>query len=293
MCWVNEKGKVECYDAPRKWYHLNTVYIKNDTMFLYKEPIMVRKKDTVYSASDGAFYYFLGIIYSQDTTTRVKLVMNNCDYCGRRYKTDTITGFQYPVIDTTEYAIHKIKNGFSFDEVNYFFKKKELDKFDENLFYFDENSIYRINPNGQYKLISQSVHDFLKSDSLKLKSDTIFICTDRFEQNILNGQDTILESLNPTFLNINYSDKKIVFSNYEELKQKTKIENHPYYFIQVGEIIDYKKAARITITYKIILPETMKGFSERQYHSLIEYNKVDGNYVLQEEPFIGFELIEK
>ena len=293
MCWTNDKGKIECYDAPHKWYHSNTVYIRNDTMFLYKEPIMISKKDTIYSASDGAFYYFFGKIYKSDTTLFVKLIMNNCDYCRRRYKADTSTGFQYPIIDTVEYAIHKTKNGFSLNGVNYAFKKKELGEFPEQLFYFDENSIYRTNPKEQYKLISQSIKDFLKSDSLKLKSDTIIICIDRFEQNIFGGEETILETLNPAILHINYLDKKIIFLSYGILKEEMKIENKPYRFLQIGEIIDYKKAARITLTYKIIVPNTLKGFSERQYHSLIEYNKISDNYVLQEGPFIGFELIKK
>ena len=293
MCWTNDKGKVECFDAPHKWYHLNTVYIRNDTMFLYKEPIMIRKKDTTYSASDGAFYYYFGKVYKLDTTLIAKLTMNNCDYCGRRYETDTSTGFQYPIIDTVKYLVHKNKNGFSLNGVNYLFKKKELGNFPERLFYFDENSIYRTNPKEQYKLISQSVQDFLKSDSLKLKSDTIIICPDRFEQNIFNQTDTISESLNPTLFHINNLDKKIIFLSFKALKEKVRTENKPFHFIQIGEIIDYKNAARITLTYKIILPQTIKGFSERQYHSVIEYNKTNNNYVLQDEPFIGFELIEK
>lgn len=39
---------------------LDNAYIRNDSVFLYKQPIHIRKKDTVYSASDGAFYYYLG-----------------------------------------------------------------------------------------------------------------------------------------------------------------------------------------------------------------------------------------
>ena len=66
MCWTNQNGKIECYDSPRKWYHLNKILIDKDSIFLYKLPVMIDKRDTIYSASDGAFYYYFGVI-SEET----------------------------------------------------------------------------------------------------------------------------------------------------------------------------------------------------------------------------------
>ena len=49
------------YDPPGKWFHLNTAYLRNDTL-LSKAPIMIHKKDTIHSASDGGFYYYFGTL---------------------------------------------------------------------------------------------------------------------------------------------------------------------------------------------------------------------------------------
>lgn len=281
------------YDPPRKWFHLNTAYVRHDTLFLYKEPIMIRKKDTIHSASDGGFYYYFGSLHLQDTTLSVRLAKTNCDYCARRFRVDTATGFQYPIIDTTEYKIRKTANGFSMNGIQYTLKNKNLDPFPEEMFYPSPNDIYRINPPGQYKLISQSIATFLSSDSLKLNGDTLYICTDRFERNLVTGKDSILESLDPSRLNIHYRDKQIVYIDHLSLKTRMAKARNPFRFFQIGEIIDYKQAARITLTYKILVPLSVRGFSQRQYNTLLEYNKSGDAYTLTEGPFIGFELIEK
>jgi hypothetical protein len=281
------------YDRPRKWYHLNTAYVRNDTMFLYKRPIVIHRKDTVYSASDGGFYYYFGRINKLDTPLSVQLSKNNCDYCAVRFKMDTSTGFSYPIIDTVEYIIRKTSNGFSFNGVQYTLKRKKLEPFWEERFYPDKNAVYRINPKEQYKLISQSIETFLASDSLKINDDTIYICSSRYEINLVTGKDSILEPLDPSRLNVHYQDKQISFIDYVALKARMEKESKPFRFVQIGEIIDYKKAARINLTYRILVPDFIKGFSERQYQTLLEYNKSDDDYILREKPFIGFMLIEK
>jgi hypothetical protein len=281
------------YDPPRKWFHLNTAYVRNDTLFLYKAPIIIHKKDTIHSASDGGFYYYLGTLYQQDTTISVRLAKTNCDYCARKIRVDTATGFRYPIIDTTEYKIRKTAHGFSMNGVQYTLEKKELDSFPEELFYPDPNDIYRINPAGQYKLISQAITTFLDSDSLKVTGDTLYICSDRYEINLVTGKDSILESLDPSRLNIHYREKKIACIDYAALKARMANQHTPFRFFQIGEIIDYKQAARITLAYKILVPASVRQFSERQYRTLLEYNKSGDDYILREGPFIGFELIEK
>ena len=65
MCSKNEKGKKECYDPPKKWYHLNHLSIDKDSVFLYQEPVILKNRDTLYSASDGAFFYFAGKIENE------------------------------------------------------------------------------------------------------------------------------------------------------------------------------------------------------------------------------------
>lgn len=79
MCWTTKDGKVECYDAPRKWYHLNTVMIDKDSIYVYKVPVKIEKKDTSYSASDGGYYYYYGILRQTDTAAIAYMTSYNCD----------------------------------------------------------------------------------------------------------------------------------------------------------------------------------------------------------------------
>src|SRR5450631_2710673 len=105
MCWINEKGKLECFDQPRKWYHVNKLYIENDSAFLYQEPVQIKKKDTSYSASDGAFFYYAGTITKSDSGRMIHLKKISCDYCYRPIQIDSITGFMYPVLTTDHYKL--------------------------------------------------------------------------------------------------------------------------------------------------------------------------------------------
>ena len=87
MCWTDSTGKKNCYTDParpkRKWYHLGYLKIKGDSAFLDQNPVNIgTKKDTLWSASDGAFYYYSGIIQMSDTTISFNLKELFCDYCG-------------------------------------------------------------------------------------------------------------------------------------------------------------------------------------------------------------------
>src|SRR5437868_2652618 len=77
MCWTLKNGTKECYSDPakpkRKWYHLTFLKIQGDTIFADQSPITIYKKDTLYSSSDGAFYYYHGHINQSDTTATIKL----------------------------------------------------------------------------------------------------------------------------------------------------------------------------------------------------------------------------
>ena len=65
-------------------------------------------------------------------------------------------------------------------------------------------------------------------------------------------------------------------------------------YIEIGEIIDYWSAARISLTYRILIPKEIANFKERQYNSLLEYKKEGIKYKLQKDYVQnGWELIEK
>jgi hypothetical protein len=87
MCWTDSTGKKDCYSDParpkRKWYHLGYLKIKGDSAFLDQNPVNIGiKKDTLWSASDGAFYYYSGTVQKSDTTISINLKELFCDYCG-------------------------------------------------------------------------------------------------------------------------------------------------------------------------------------------------------------------
>jgi hypothetical protein len=85
-CRTDSFGKKDCYSDPgrpeRKWYHYSYLKLKDDSVFLDQSPISIgRKNDTLWSASDGAFYYYHGTISKSDTSAKMDLKLIFCDYC--------------------------------------------------------------------------------------------------------------------------------------------------------------------------------------------------------------------
>ena len=289
MCWTNDKGRIHCYDSPRKWYHENLLYKDNDTFFIYKVPVQIVGKKKMYSSSDGAFYYYFGTTKQTDTGTIISLTMNNCDYCGMRIKIDTTTGFMYPVAKVENYKLTIVPNGLKIGNVVYYKTAQKGNYIPaKQMFYYDSNSIYRHDPKGQYKLIATGIKNFLQTKELKFDNDTLRICIDRI------SDDSLVETLNPSSINIDTTG--IVFSYYtqNELKKLVANSNKPIRYIKVGRIIDYWKAARVSFEYVISLPKNIHKFSERQFSNLFEYNKVGTRYLLVDKlPENGWELIER
>ncbi len=70
------------FENPKqKWYHKNILKIKNDSVFLDRNPVTKIGKKTLYSASDGGFYYYKGIIIKENNQTKIELTELYCDYC--------------------------------------------------------------------------------------------------------------------------------------------------------------------------------------------------------------------
>ncbi|MFT3679055.1 MAG: hypothetical protein QM791_02210 [Ferruginibacter sp.] len=83
-----------------KSFHLGYLKIKGDSVFLDQNPIFVYRKDTSYSASDGGFYYYSGMLTKTDTTVLFNLKELFCDYCGELFETKP---------DGTKQAVKRIK----------------------------------------------------------------------------------------------------------------------------------------------------------------------------------------
>ncbi len=293
MCWKNSAGKVECYDEPRKWYHENTILIEKDSIFIYKTPLHIVKGKKLYSASDGAFYYYYGIIKNIDTSRVAYLTSYNCDYCARQVRIDTVTGYQYPVPVLDTLKIKLTDNKIEIGKIIY--NKLKLGKADffpsKSLFYLDSNSISRRNPKGQYKLISQGIKNFLQTKDLKLDNDTLRICVDRFDD---FEENNLIETLDQMLIKIDSSNLILKFYTNRQLKELQDNLSKPIRVIKINDIVDYWKAARISLTYKIILPNNIHNFSEREYNNLFEYSKVGQSYELIDSlPENSWELVER
>ena len=293
MCWTNDKGKLECYDAPRKWYHLNTVLIDEDSIFIYKSPVRVEKNDTVYSASDGAFYYYFGVIRQADSLQLAYLTSHNCDYCGTRVRIDSLTGFRVPIPRLDTLKVIKNNKGLTIGKTAYqlFEPGKEFYFPDRRSFYFDSNSISRTDPKGQYKLISQAIKNFLQTKELTLDNDTLSVCLDRYD---FINQNKLIETLVADSFHIDTTKIVFQFLSRQQLRAKSNNEQKVLRYISINRIIDYWKAARIQLSYKILVPKTVHIFSEKQYSNSFEYYKEGGKYVLTEEiSENNWELIEQ
>ena len=123
ICW-KQTGKNSCDNTDNenpkwKWYHLNILKIKGDSVFLDQSPILIYKKDTTFSASDGAFYYYHGkLTQLTDTTFSIRLTEIFCDYCGEPVEKQK-DGTMKRVYRTKTYLCKKTKNGFWANDILY------------------------------------------------------------------------------------------------------------------------------------------------------------------------------
>lgn len=124
--WINYG---EAIDSSYKWYHENTMVIRNDSVFLSKDAISIKGKDKLYSASDGSFYYYNGIIRKENDSLFLFLKLDHCDYCVKFSKK---VGDSF-IEDSSVYKEKKYKleingNRIIFDSTVYIRQKKSTKK---------------------------------------------------------------------------------------------------------------------------------------------------------------------
>lgn len=275
----------------KPYYHHNLLLVDNDSLFLYKTPLIKEKGKILNSASDGGFYYFYGTAARTDTNTIIHLIQHNCDYCPRRVHIDSSTGFLFPIPRRDSFWLSHTPTGFTIGKVAYRRSNTLLSDFPPRSVFYpdaDSNDIYRYDPKGQYQLISTGIKNFLQTDSLILDHDTLRICLDRTRYD-----SRVVEILDPAMIRLDTANIKLCFYTTDELKQLTATSTRPVRYMKVEDIIDYWKAARISFTYVISLPKSIHHFSEHQYRALFEYKKVANEYVLLGKPKpSGWALVE-
>jgi hypothetical protein len=81
--WSSGTGKIfiDKENPGYRWFHFSTLTIRNDSVFLKQEPVFLDKKDTVYSASDGGFYDYTGILFTSAGVTEARVELVYCEYC--------------------------------------------------------------------------------------------------------------------------------------------------------------------------------------------------------------------
>ncbi|WP_395053977.1 hypothetical protein [Flavobacterium sp.] len=87
------KTNTDFQNPSQKWFHRNILKIKNDSVFLDRTPLSIIGNKTLYSSSDGGFYYYKGIIIKENDETKIELTEIVCDYCPvevSKNKNDTI-----------------------------------------------------------------------------------------------------------------------------------------------------------------------------------------------------------
>ncbi len=86
MCEIDKNGQKDCYDSENpdgKWYHLTYLKIQGEMAYLDMNPILINSKnDTLYSASDGGFFYYKGLVNKAKDSLVLDLVEIYCDNCG-------------------------------------------------------------------------------------------------------------------------------------------------------------------------------------------------------------------
>ncbi len=122
LCFVDSSGNKDCeWDKSfpgYKWFHLTEIKLTNDSVYMDMSPVAIKGTDTLYSASEGGFYYRRGEFIDNDSVLQLNTSAYWCDYCPTVFLSDTL---EEPIkIKTTAY---KVDNGFVFD--GNLFKKKE------------------------------------------------------------------------------------------------------------------------------------------------------------------------
>lgn len=102
------------------WLRETLIKFKNDSVFIDQNPISVNKKDTLYSSSDGGFYYFQGI--KTENLNKIKILTKEiaCDYCPTEMKRNSEGKFE-KIDREKNFEAEKIPNGLKAHEI--IFKK--------------------------------------------------------------------------------------------------------------------------------------------------------------------------
>ena len=112
----NGKETNEDFENPnQKWFHKNLLKVKQDSVYLDRVPISKIGKKTLYSSSDGGFYYYRGIVKTENGQKLIELTEISCDYCP-----ELVSENPKEVIQKRKLFGKITKNGIEINNVKFF-----------------------------------------------------------------------------------------------------------------------------------------------------------------------------
>lgn len=94
-------------DKNYTWYHLSTLEFKNNSVLLTQRPMAIYKEDTIFSNSDGGFYFYRGFIENIKGKKLARLELMVCRYCNPNEIIFTIPIIKENDSDTANASINK------------------------------------------------------------------------------------------------------------------------------------------------------------------------------------------
>ena len=119
--FIDKKGNttnVEQENHNKIWCHKNNLKVKNDSFYLDRQPVSKIGNELYFSALDGGFYYYKGIITQKEGKPFLDLTQVSCDYCPIWDSKDLKLVLPDHLFGKLVGSIFEI-NGVKFDELQY------------------------------------------------------------------------------------------------------------------------------------------------------------------------------
>ncbi len=127
--------KIGILDESRRdylWYYETFIKFKDDSVFIDQNPISTNKIDTLYSESDGGFYYYKGTKVENGNIIKIQTKQIACEFCPIEMKKNHDGKFE-KVIREKNYDALKTFQDLKIG--NQIFKKTQNRKLRSELYY--------------------------------------------------------------------------------------------------------------------------------------------------------------
>jgi hypothetical protein len=106
-------------DQVGEWYRLNSLSIRNDSVYISNRPICFRQNDTIFSVADYGFYSYAGLVTKKGQSNYISIFMTDCDYCITKIYVNSLKTTSKNHNDTLTYKVKMGKDYLKFNHVKY------------------------------------------------------------------------------------------------------------------------------------------------------------------------------